>query len=122
MPLVFSYGTLLQDDVQLATFSRLLHGQRDELPGFEHSLVRIDDPIVAATSGKTHHSNVTFIGGDDRRVSGTVFEFTDAELAAADRYEQLADYIRVAATLASGRQAWVYVHARSAPRPDPGRR
>jgi gamma-glutamylcyclotransferase (GGCT)/AIG2-like uncharacterized protein YtfP len=49
-------------------------------------------------------------------VSGTVFEITDAELAAADQYEQLAAYKRVAAMLASGKQAWVYVDARSAPR------
>jgi hypothetical protein len=41
MPLLFSYGTLQQEDVQLSTFGRLLHGQRDELPGFEQSFVRI---------------------------------------------------------------------------------
>ena len=113
MPLLFSYGTLQQDGVQLSTFGRLLHGQRDELPGFEQSLVTIEDPLVVATGGKTHHANVTFNGRSDSRVRGTAFEITDAELAAADRYEQLADYTRVAAVLASGNQAWVYVHARS---------
>ncbi len=35
MPLLFSYGTLQQEDVQLSTFGRLLQGQRDELLGFE---------------------------------------------------------------------------------------
>lgn len=68
-----------------------------------------------ATSGTTHHANVTFNGRNDSRVRGTVFEITDAELAAADHYEQLADYKRIAAVLASGKQAWVYVAARSAP-------
>ncbi len=53
-----------------------------------------------------------FNGLSDSRVAGTVFEITDEELASADRYE-VADYKRVAATLASGRQAWVYVDARS---------
>jgi gamma-glutamylcyclotransferase (GGCT)/AIG2-like uncharacterized protein YtfP len=115
MPLLFSYGTLQQDSVQLSTFGRLLQGQRDELPGFEPSLVKIEDPQVAATSGTTHHANATFNGRHDSRVSGTVFEVTDAELAAADLYEQPAAYTRVAVTLASGREAWVYVHARSAP-------
>jgi hypothetical protein len=43
------------------------------------------------------------------------FEITDAELATADRYEQLAAYVRIAARLASGKEAWVYVDARSAP-------
>ena len=115
MPLLFSYGTLQQQHVQLSTFGRLLHGQGDELPGFEPSLVSIEDPLVVATSGRTHHANVTFNGRHDSRVSGTVFEITDAELAAADQYERLAAYTRVAAILASGKQAWVYVDARSAP-------
>jgi hypothetical protein len=115
MPLLFSYGTLQQEHVQLSTFGRLLQGQRDELPGFEPSLVSIEDPLVAATSGNTHHANVTFNGRHDSRVSGTVFEIIDVELAAADQYERLAAYTRVAAILASGKQAWVYVDARSAP-------
>src|ERR1700675_2758460 len=115
MPLVFSYGTLQQENVQLSTFGRLLQGQRDELPGFEQSLVRIEDPPVVATTGKTHHANVTFNGRNDSRVSGTVFEITDAELAAADQYEQIAAYKRIAAMLASGKQAWVYVETPSAP-------
>ena len=58
MALVFSYGTLQQEDVQLSTFGRLLQGQRDELLGFEQSLVRIEDPQLAAASGGTHHANV----------------------------------------------------------------
>jgi gamma-glutamylcyclotransferase (GGCT)/AIG2-like uncharacterized protein YtfP len=115
MSLLFSYGTLQQETVQLSTFGRLLQGQSDELLGFEQSLVRIEDPQVVAANGKTHHANVTFNGRNDSRVSGTVFEITDAELAAADRYEEVAAYKRIAAMLASGKQAWVYVHARSAP-------
>ena len=114
MPLLFSYGTLQQENVQLSTFGRPLRGQKDELLKFEQSLVRIQDPQVVATSGKTHHANVTFNGRSDSRVRGTVFEITDAELAAADQYEELAAYKRVAAMLASGKQAWVYVDARSA--------
>ena len=114
MPLIFSHGTLQQENVQLSTF--LLHGRQDTLPGFEPSLSRIEDPQVVATSGKTHHKNVTYNGREDSRVFGTVFEITDAELAAADRYEQRAAYIRFAAVLASGTQAWVYVADGSAPR------
>ena len=72
-------------------------------------------PQVAAASGRTHHANVTFNGRPDSRVNGMAFEITDAELATADRYEQLAAYVRIAARLASGKEAWVYVDARSAP-------
>jgi predicted enzyme related to lactoylglutathione lyase len=114
MPLLFSYGTLQQEDVQQSTFGRLLRGERDELPGFEPSVVAIQDSRLAAESGRTHHANVTFTGGLDTRVPGTLFEITEPELAAADDYERRAAYVRVAVTLASGRPAWVYVDARSA--------
>jgi hypothetical protein len=113
MPLLFSYGTLQQDDVQMSTFGRLLRGQRDALPGFEPSLVPIADPQLATKMCRTHHDNAAFNGRPESCVSGTVFEVTDAELVAADGYEQIASYMRIAVTLASGKQAWVYVHARS---------
>jgi len=116
MALIFSYGTLQLEAVQLSTFGRLLQGRPDALPGFEPSLSRIEDSLVVATSGKTHHKNVTYNGRDDSRVAGTVFEITDTELAAADRYERRASYTRIAAVLASGTQAWVYVADRSASR------
>jgi hypothetical protein len=114
VPLLFSYGTLQQEDVQRSTFGRELNGQRDELPRCEPSSVRIEDPRTVAETGKTHHANVTFNGDEGSRVPGRVFEITDAELASADEYEGAFGYERVAATLASGRQAWVYVHAPSA--------
>lgn len=114
MPLIFSYGTLQREDVQRSTFGRLLQGREDELTGFERSRVAIEDPQIAR-AGETYHDNVTFNGRNDSRVRGTVFEITDAELTAADRYETTAAYKRIAVTLASGKLAWVYVEARSAP-------
>jgi hypothetical protein len=114
MPLLFSYGTLQQENVQLSTFGRLLHGCEDQLVGFESSLMKIEDPEVVATSGKTHHPIVRFNGKPESLVPGTVFEITDDELARADRYE-VAAYTRVAAMLKSGKEAWVYVDARFAP-------
>jgi gamma-glutamylcyclotransferase (GGCT)/AIG2-like uncharacterized protein YtfP len=77
--------------------------------------VKIEVPRIAAAGGRTHHANVTFNGRSDSRVRGTVFEITDAELAAADQYGQRAAYKRVTVTRASGKQAWVYVDARSVP-------
>ncbi len=115
MPLLFSYGTLQQAEVQQSTFGRLLLGEPDALPGFEPSQVKIEDPQVVASTGRTHHANVTFNDRRDSRVTGTVFEISDAELAAADQYEQAAAYTRIARVLASGKEAWVYVDARSAP-------
>jgi gamma-glutamylcyclotransferase (GGCT)/AIG2-like uncharacterized protein YtfP len=113
MPLLFSYGTLQQEDVQLSTFGRRLRAERDELMRFESSSVRIEDPLVVAALGKTHHANVAFNGNDESRVAGIVLEITDAELASVDAYEAAFSYTRVIASLASGRQAWVYVSNRA---------
>lgn len=109
MPLLFAYGTLQQEDVQFFTFGRRLEGRQDELPGFEPSLVPIEDPQLATAPGRTHHANVTFNGRNDSRVAGTVFEISDAELAAADGFEEPFAYKRIVVSLLSGREAWVYV-------------
>jgi gamma-glutamylcyclotransferase (GGCT)/AIG2-like uncharacterized protein YtfP len=107
--LLFSYGTLQQDEVQMAQFGRRLHGTPDALVGWRAQMVEITDPDVLAKSGKRFHP-IVGPGSASDRVPGTVFEISVEELAAADRYE-VADYKRVAAPLASGRTAWVYVRA-----------
>jgi len=110
VPLLFSYGTLQQEAVQLSTFGRRLRGHPDALVGFEQTVLTIEDPAFVATSGKAHHAIVKFNGRNDSRVSGMVFELTETELASADQYEP-AGYTRIVATLASGNQAWVYADA-----------
>lgn len=113
MELLFSYGTLQLESVQLATFGRRLTGTADGLSGFAQSLVKIEDPAAVATSGKTHHPIVRFTGRESDVINGTAFEVTAAELQSADTYE-VSDYKRISATLLSGVRAWVYVDARSA--------
>lgn len=84
----------------------------DQLVGFQQSVVKIEDPEVVKTSGKTHHPIVKRTDKAEDRIAGMVFEITDEELENADKYE-VADYKRVSASLASGRTAWVYVDART---------
>ena len=107
--LLFSYGTLQQDDVQQASFGRMLKGSADALLGWKQEMVEITDPDVLAKSGKRFHP-IVMQGEAQDRVPGMVFEISAEELAAADRYE-VADYKRIAARLASGLTAWVYVKA-----------
>jgi gamma-glutamylcyclotransferase (GGCT)/AIG2-like uncharacterized protein YtfP len=107
--LLFSYGTLQQEGVQLAQFGRKLSGQPDALVGWHEKVVEITDPEVLAKSGKRFHPIVT-PGRKDDQVPGMVFEVTAEELAAADAYE-VSDYKRVSARLASGKTAWVCVKA-----------
>jgi Gamma-glutamyl cyclotransferase, AIG2-like len=111
MPLLFSYGTLQQEEIQVSTFGRKLDGEKDLLLGYEPSLVKIPEAAVAQRLGKTHHDNVTATGDDWSTVQGTVFEISDDELVRADGFEAQFAYTRVNAELASGKQAWVYVHA-----------
>ena len=110
MPLIFAYGTLQQKEVQLATLGRTVEGQTDALVGFEKTQVEIDDPVLGAGLDRTHHANVEFVGNASSRATGMALSVTDAELATIDAYEESFSYKRVPATLASGREAWVYVH------------
>ena len=107
---LFSYGTLQQEDVQLATFGRLLEGRVDALPGYATSLLEIRDAEVVKTSGKTHHLMARPTGNPGDEVPGVVLRLTAAELAAADTYE-VSDYKRIAVRLKSGLEAFVYVGA-----------
>ena len=105
---LFSYGTLQLEDVQRATFGRLLEGRPDVLPGYVLEPLAITDPRVIATSGASVHTIACRTGDPADLVSGVVFEITPAELDAADSYEVDA-YGRVEVRLASGASAFVYV-------------
>jgi gamma-glutamylcyclotransferase (GGCT)/AIG2-like uncharacterized protein YtfP len=109
--LLFSYGTLQNKNVQIANFGRELTGREDALPGYARRMVAIIDPKAAALSGESHHANAEPSSNPEDAVSGTVFEITEQELAAADKYEEVAEYRRISVTLRSGDRAWVYVRA-----------
>lgn len=110
MPLIFAYGSLQQEGVQWSTFGRRLDGDADALTGFTRARVKIEDPVVAAALDRTHHANVVETGNEEDHVPGMALEITDAEFAGVDAYERASSYRRIVARLASGRQAWVYVH------------
>jgi gamma-glutamylcyclotransferase (GGCT)/AIG2-like uncharacterized protein YtfP len=108
--LLFSYGTLRQREVQLSTFGRELDGRPDAIVGYELDYVTITDPHVITTSGSDRHPILKPTDRGDAAVEGTVFAISEAELAAADKYE-VDDYARISVPLRSGDQAWVYVYA-----------
>lgn len=112
MPLLFSYGTLQQKQVQLANFGRELAGSKDVLQGYIVGELEITDERVLRESGKAIHPILRFSGDPLDEVPGKVFEITEQELARADDYE-VDDYVRVAAVLKSGKTAWIYAAARS---------
>ncbi len=106
--LLFSYGTLQLESVQLSSFGRLLEGVDDALHGFEVIEIRIRDPAVLDASGIETH--LALVPGPGAPIPGKVFRLTPQELAAADIYES-ENYRRIEAPLASGKRAWVYVKA-----------
>ena len=114
MEFLFSYGTLQLEPVQMATFGRRLTGKADVLPGFEETLLVIEDEAVISISGKAHHTIAKFTGRTSDTISGTVYAVTLEEIQSADKYE-VAPCQRVAVVLQSGTRAWVYVDARYAP-------
>jgi hypothetical protein len=115
--LLFAYGTLQLEAVQLATFGRRLEGTSDALAGFDLVPLQITDQAVAALSGSARHTMAHFTGRASDVVSGTVFVVTPEELQHADRYE-VADVKRVAVVLQSGLRAWAYI-GEASPTPHP---
>jgi hypothetical protein len=105
--LLFSYGTLQQANVQLATFGRLLEGRADQLVGFAVMPLEITDAKVVAVSGAAIHTIARYSGDPADVIRGVVFSITPAELEAADSYEVSAARIEV--ELASGTKAFAYV-------------
>lgn len=110
MPLLFSYGTLQEEEVQRSLFGRRPPSWPDELALYERRQVRIDDPRFAPEGGETY-AIVAFTGQESSRVVGTVLELSDLELATTDAYEP-APYVRIEALLRSGKRAWVYADGR----------
>jgi gamma-glutamylcyclotransferase (GGCT)/AIG2-like uncharacterized protein YtfP len=105
---LFSYGTLRQRRVQVATLGRELEGEPAVLTGYALVPLEIGDPRVVELSGAAVHNIACATGNPADRVEGVVFALGEDELAATDSYEVEA-YSRVEVTLESGRRAWAYV-------------
>jgi gamma-glutamyl AIG2-like cyclotransferase len=108
--LLFCYGTLRQEDVQIETFGRRLEGQADALAGFALAPMTITDPHVVEISGLSVHTIAGPSGNPGDRIPGVVFTLTAAEMEAADRYEA-GPIERIRVRLESGAEAFVYVAA-----------
>ena len=111
--LLFTYGTLQTEAVQLSLFGRRLDGKADALVGYRLRMIRIEDQEFVKASGSADHRNLEFSGDKNDFVEGTVFAVTRAELEHADAYEP-AEYKRVLVQLRSGVNAWVYLQQQRA--------
>lgn len=108
MELLFSYGTLQMEQVQIDTFGRTLKGLPDVLSGYRIEKLEITDEEVLASSKERYHPIAVPTGNAADLIEGVVFEVSEEEIIQADIYEA-EEYVRVKETMKSGRSAWVYV-------------
>jgi len=108
--LLFSYGTLQLEKVQLESFGRKLKGSPETLEGFKLKQLQITDPVVLKKSEQEFHPIAIETGIENDSITGTLFEITSQELQQADHYE-VADYKRIERTFTSGKKGWIYVSA-----------
>ena len=102
MEKIFSYGTLQQNAVQIATFGRELVGTKDKLVGWS---------LTTDTKARLQQASLQYTGDETDVVEGTLFEVSPSELCKADDYSVVDDCIRVREDVTSGNRAWVYVWA-----------
>ncbi|MER3465389.1 MAG: UDP-N-acetylmuramate--alanine ligase [Chitinophagaceae bacterium] len=106
--LLFSYGTLQLERVQLENYGRTFKGERDKLAGYKIENLQISDPTVLAKSQLEYHPIAVKSDSESDFIEGIIFEITDIELAETDKYE-VNQYHRILETFESGKKAWVYV-------------
>jgi gamma-glutamylcyclotransferase (GGCT)/AIG2-like uncharacterized protein YtfP len=106
--ILFSYGTLQKENVQIKLFGRLLKGTKDRLNGYKLSPIEIKDESFLSKGEEK--IQLTVIPTHDKKdsIEGTVFEIPEKELLLADSYEP-GNYKRVRVKLESGKKAWIYV-------------
>ena len=105
---LFSYGTLQLDQVQLENYGRKLKGNKDLLKGYRIEDLEIADSEVIRKSGKHIHPVAVHSGNETDVIKGMIFEITEDELQATDKYE-VSDYMRVIEKFESGKEAWIYI-------------
>lgn len=107
---LFVYGSLHDPAVQRSLFGRLVKGAPDALRGYRLGTVTIRDEDAIRTSGTAAHLIVDPSDDPTDNVPGLVLQLSEAELKIADAYE-VEDYARIAVTLESGIEAFVYARA-----------
>jgi Gamma-glutamyl cyclotransferase, AIG2-like len=108
MELLFSYGTLQEEPVQLRTYGRILTGTKDVLEGYIFDWITVHDKAFLATGADPRQRTLVQTGNISDQIEGTVFPISEEELHKTDSYEPV-NYKRKKVTLRSGSRAWVYM-------------
>ncbi|MFK6999762.1 gamma-glutamylcyclotransferase family protein [Flavobacterium oreochromis] len=106
--LLFSYGTLQLEKVQLENYGRILEGKHDVLKGYKIEKIQITDKEVLAKSELEYHPIAVKSINKADFIQGVIFQISSLELEKTDQYE-VDQYSRVLETFESGRKAWIYI-------------
>ena len=102
--LLFSYGTLQNENIQLDIFGRILKGKIDKIYRFKLKSIL----IKVALEIKEEFLIAVNSDAENDFIESFIYEILEEELIKVDEYEG-EDYQRVLKTLNSGKKAWVYV-------------
>lgn len=105
---LFSYGTLQIEKTQLDLFGKVLHGTSDILPGYKVVTIQIADEVFLNKGEDPHQKTLVASNKIEDHITGTALELSQDDLLQADSYEPN-NYKRIKVTLASGKEAWVYI-------------
>jgi gamma-glutamylcyclotransferase (GGCT)/AIG2-like uncharacterized protein YtfP len=94
--LLFVYGSLRDQQVQLDIIGRLVQGTPDAILGYNTATITIEDCVYPI-----------LVPAPDGMVEGEILRVSKDELDKIDVYES-EDYQRVKVKLRSGTVAWVY--------------
>lgn len=106
--LLFSYGTLQLEKVQIETYGRILTGAKDILIGYHLREIEIKNQEVISKSDLKFHPIAIKTNEIDNFIEGHIYEITQKELEKTDQYE-VKNYKRILEKFQSGKKAWVYV-------------
>lgn len=107
MPLLFSYGTLQQENTQQLLLQRILKGTPDTLKGYKLEKLYTANALELTNNQQNFYWRAEISDNKNDTINGMLYNVTKQELQQMDTYEGN-QYRRIKTTFVSGKQGWVY--------------
>lgn len=106
--LVFAYGILKIEKIQVKNYGKKLEGSSDILRGYKLNSITIKDTVLIEDIETNNFEIAVNTKDENDIIEGFVFEINGEELAKTDQYLNT-HYMRVLETNQKGEDVWVYV-------------
>lgn len=103
MPLLFTYGTLQNNNIQRQLFGKEIHGTKDFLRCYKLETIKIPKNHPLAET----YFIARYTGNQNDKIDGTVYKLDNNELVITDKYEG-SSYQRKTILLNSNKEAIIY--------------